>query len=131
MSILFTAKTTQQIDTVIAQGIDINAQDYAGETFLHKLVKTSSTLLDHFLTKLPNVNIRNRMGRTAIFYANDEDTVEKLILQGATFNRDCHGKICVECNKHCESFSKNRVKLGDGKKIKLNKTVKTNITGLF
>lgn len=130
MSILFTAKTTQQIDTVIDQGIDINAQDYAGETFLHKLVKTSSTLLDHFLTKLPNVNIRNLMDRTPIFYANDEETIEKLILYGAKFNRDCHGKICIDCNKHCKSFLKNKTRIGDGKKIKLTKTV-TNITGLF
>jgi len=96
----FNAKTTEDIDNLIAQGMDINCQDsFFGQTYLHILVQSNSPLLDYFLEKGPNTNIANKDGKTPIFYAKNVITVEKLINQGASILvKDLDGKTVKDTN---------------------------------
>ncbi len=96
----FGAKTEADIDRLIASGEDINGQDtFFGQTFLHILVQTNSSLLGYFLEKGPDTNIQNRDGKTPIYYAKDIYTVEKLINHGASIMvKDLNGKTVNEAN---------------------------------
>lgn len=96
----FSAKTQADIDTLIANGANINAQDlFFGQTFLHVLVQTSSSLLDYFLGKGPDTNIPNKSGRTPLFYAKDIPTIEKLLFHRASILvQDINGQTVNEAN---------------------------------
>jgi hypothetical protein len=48
------------------------------------LVQRNSTLLDHFLSKGPNPNIKNSEGKTPIYYAKNAIVMEKLVKNGAS-----------------------------------------------
>lgn len=91
---LYSAKTIEDINNLINKGYDINQQDSMfGQTYLHILVKTNNPLLDYFLTKKPNPNIKNKEGKTPIFYANNSETIQKLIRYGASLTiKDNNGK---------------------------------------
>jgi len=91
---LFGSKTKEEINSRISMGANINAQESLfGQSYLHILVQSESPLLDHFLTKLPNTNLQNKEGKTPIFYAKNIQTVQKLILHGASFSiKDLNGK---------------------------------------
>ncbi len=101
----FSAKSEADIDRLIISGADINTQDtFFGQTFLHILVQTNSTLLDYFLDKGPDTNIQNKDGKTPIYYAKDLTTIEKLILHGASvFVKDLNGKTVNETNSQLMS----------------------------
>lgn len=94
-------KTTNDIDNLIAKGINIDTQDTLfKQTYLHCLVQNGSSLLDHFLTKGPNLNIKNSDGKTPIYYAKDLPTVLKLLNRGATLmTSDNSGKTPGQYNK--------------------------------
>jgi ankyrin repeat protein len=96
----FSAKTKDDIDNLIANGADINAQDsFFGQTYLHILVQSGSSLFDYFLSKGPDTNIQNKSGQTPIYYAKDVFTIEKLIKYGASILvRDINGKTPSEAN---------------------------------
>lgn len=93
----FSAKTREDIDDLISQGVDINSQDsFFGQTYLHILVQTNSPLLDYFLEKGPNPNIVNKDGKTPIYYAKNVDTVEKLIKHGASILNIVNTRVISE-----------------------------------
>lgn len=96
----FSAKTEADIDKLIIDGVDINKQDTLfGQTFLHVLIQTDSSLLDHFLKKGPNTNIQNKDGKTPIYYCKNILAVEKLIKHGASMLiKDINGKTVNEIN---------------------------------
>lgn len=82
---MFNIQSIEDIDKLIKEGVDINKQDSMfGQTFLHMLVQSGSSLLDYFLSKGPDPNIRNRDGKTPIFYSRDVITIKKLINGGAS-----------------------------------------------
>lgn len=88
-------KTEKDIDLIS----NINFQDMFGQTYLHTLVKNDSPLLDYFLSKGPNLNIKNKEGKTPIFYAKTVDTIDKLINQGASILiKDNKGKTVSDIN---------------------------------
>jgi len=93
---MFKAKTKADIDNLIENGVDINAQDtFFGQTYLHILVQSNSPLLDYFLEKGPNTNIQNKSGKTPLYYAKDQRTIEKLTKQRASLlSQDFDGKAC-------------------------------------
>lgn len=97
---IFSAKSEADIDNAINSGADINAQEtFFGQTYLHILVQSGSSLLDYFLTKGPNTNIQNSDGKTPIYYAKDVLTMEKLISYGASaLVKDLDGKKVNEVN---------------------------------
>ena len=101
MSSIFNAKTETDIDNLINNGADINTQDsFFGQTYLHILVQSRNSLLDYFLTKGPNTNIKNKDGKTPIFYAKDIQTMEKLINHGASLLiKDLSGNTANEYNR--------------------------------
>ena len=104
-------KSNADIDILIKNGADINYQETLfGQTYLHLLVKTSSPFLDYFLSKVPNTNIQNKEGRTPIFYANDVETIEKLVKHRASvYIRDFNGKNFIDIKpKLMSDFNKKR-----------------------
>lgn len=95
------SKTKNDIDGLILKGIDINTQDSLfKQTYAHFLVQSKSPLLDYFLSKGPNLNIKNGDGKTPIYYASDLPTVIKLLGRGATLmTNDNNGKTPGQYNK--------------------------------
>ncbi len=98
MSYIFNVKTTDQLDTYLSKGNDINSQNYIGQTLLHKaIIESNDVMIDHIL-KQPGVKwLKDINGKTPIYYCNNEQTVEKLMVKGAPFERSV--KTNVNCQK--------------------------------
>ena len=78
--ILKDTKTKEDLDNII-ELYGINYQDQEGNGFLHYFSKTGKIdLLSHLVKKEKfNVNLKNNFGRTALYEALNEDTVEFLL----------------------------------------------------
>jgi len=62
---------TKAVGILLERGIDINHQDYLGNTALHYAVEIQSPFLIHrLMTKNPNIHIKNNDGKTPLDFAN-------------------------------------------------------------
>lgn len=87
----------------------LNYQDSEGESYLHEFARTGRTDLLYYLfdrerikrTGLYNVNLKNKLGRTALYYALNEEICEFLILQRIDYkSKDNEGKLAEEVNDY-------------------------------
>jgi hypothetical protein len=110
----FNCKTQEDIDRILLEGYNINFQDTIfGQTFLHCLVQSNSPLIDYALTKNPDLNIKNREGRSCIFYARNIETVEKLMLgKIKILEKDNYGKNAIEHNNYLRIYLIEKMKNG-------------------
>lgn len=101
----------------------INYQYSEGNTILHNLSKIGNMKLLNYLFEYKddkiNVNIKNNMGRTALYYSLNEEIVEFLLSKNINyFLKDNNGKYAHEINEYvnyvanqkCNNTKKNILK---------------------
>lgn len=111
-------KTKDELDTLIDK-YGINYKDNEGNTILHELARVGQNgLIIHFFSKnkyvllekkcMFNVCTKNKLGRTALFYAHNEETAEILMKNGIDFRiKDAEGRSAEEVNEYV-SFVRRR-----------------------
>lgn len=80
---------------LLKYGADIDAQDYAGVSKLHRsIVDEDFDMANFLLTQGANPNLKDDEGRTPIFYVQDKDMLRLLIEHGAELNLcDVYGEM--------------------------------------
>lgn len=98
--ILKDVKTKEDLDNII-NVYGLNYQDQQGDSFLHHFSKTGKIeLMVHLFKKDQfNVNLKNNLGRTALFEALNEEIVEFLLICRIDYqSKDNEGKKAEEVN---------------------------------
>jgi len=93
----FNIKTTEQLDTFIEKGGDINQQNIFGQTLLHKFVLGGNEIMIDHVLKQENVNtnIKDIEGKSPIYYVKDVETAKKLMQNRAYLFPDaCKSNEC-------------------------------------
>jgi hypothetical protein len=108
-TLLKSVKTPIDLDNVI-NVCGLNYQDLIGESFLHELSRIGKIeLITHMLSRDHkirykehyNVNVKNNLGRTALFDALNEEIVEFLLLYRIDYKcKDLQGKTADQVNEY-------------------------------
>ena len=100
---LIAIRTKEDLDNIINE-YGVNYQDLEGDSFLHQFARSGQTqliiyLLDRNQKEKFEINIKNKLGRTALFDALNEEIVEILLLHKIDYNcKDNDGKIAEQVN---------------------------------
>lgn len=74
----------EEIASLVAQGVNINAKGDNGETVLHEVVfQDRLKLVEFVIQQGGDVNIRNRYGKTPLYLVGSNAVMEKLLEKGA------------------------------------------------
>jgi len=97
--------TKTDLDNIINK-YGLNYQDSEGESYLHEFARTGQTellcyLFDRKRTERYNINLKNNLGRTALYDAMNEEICEFLLMQRIDYkSKDNEGKLAEEVNTY-------------------------------
>ena len=103
--LLTSVKTKLDLDNVINLH-GLNYQDSHGESYLHELSRKGNLelvvyLFDRKRTEKYNINLKNNLGRTALFDVLNEEIAEFLLLHQIDYkHKDNQGKMAEEVNDY-------------------------------
>jgi ankyrin repeat protein len=92
--------TKIDLDNIINEH-GLNYQNSEGNSYVHHFARTGNTkLLMYLFSKSGvNINIKNNIGRTALYYSLNENIVELLILHKINYkSKDNEDKLAEEVN---------------------------------
>ena len=86
----------QIIDVLVRANVNLNARAVTGETALMLAARMGSTMFALALLRAgANVQVLDRVGRTAVFYAHDTILLQALVDHGADLEHTCAGRTAL------------------------------------